>query len=161
MGGWGGYWKKVNIIAVGECWLLNCFFFFSNHENDSIKNICVYSKNTIKTKVTSKQNLEHFKMINWRSFSHKSFNNPKMLLSSSRAIFIRALVFSFSPTANFSSLKYLYFSFLLVFQFLFSFSTKEFKQKNNYIVIKIERFQLCFIICIDTTNHSHVLFLFN
>ena len=55
---------------------LNCFFLsFSNHENCSIKNICVYSKSKIKTKVTSKQNLEHFKMINRRLFIHKFCNN--------------------------------------------------------------------------------------
>ena len=126
------------------------FFFLPNHENYSIKNICVYSKSKIKTKVINKQNLEHFKMINWRLFSHKFFNNSKMLLSSSWAIFVRALVFSFSPSANFSSLKYLCFSFLLVFEF-----------KNNDIIIKIEKFQLCFIIYFDTTNHSHLLFLFN
>ena len=87
--------------SLGEGWLLNCFFLsFSNHENYSIKNICVYSKSKIK-KVTNKQNIEHFKMINWRLFSHKLFNNWKMLLPSSCAIFIRALVFSFSPRANF------------------------------------------------------------
>ena len=89
-------------------------------------------------------------MINQRLFIHKFCNNSKMLLSSSWAIFVRALVFSFSPSANFSSLKYLCFSFLLVFEF-----------KNNDIIIKIEKFQLCFIIYFDTTNHSHLLFLFN
>ena len=47
----------------GGGWLLNCFFpSFSNHENYSIKNICVYSKSKIKTKVTNKQNLDHFKI---------------------------------------------------------------------------------------------------
>ena len=55
--------KTENFNSRGG-WLLNCFFpFFSNHENYKIKNICVYSKSKIKTKVTSKQNLEHFKMI--------------------------------------------------------------------------------------------------
>ena len=63
---------------------LNCFFLsFSNHENCSIKKICVYSKSKIKTKVTGKQKLEHFKMINQRLFIHKFCNNSKMLLSSS------------------------------------------------------------------------------
>ena len=53
-------------------WLLNYFFLsFSNHENYSVKNICVYSKRKIKTKVTSNQNLEHFKVINGRLFIQK------------------------------------------------------------------------------------------
>ena len=38
---------------------------------------------------------------------------------------------------------------------------QEFKQKNNDTIIKIEKFQLRFITCFDTTNHSHVLVLFN
>ena len=126
-----GGWKKYQKLIVGRItwknfnswglvgWLLNCFFLsFSNHENYSIKNICVYSKSKIKTKVTSKQNLEHFKMINRRLFIHKFCNNSKMLLSSSWAIFIRALVFSSSPRANFSSFEYLCFSFLLIFRFI-------------------------------------------
>ena len=126
-GGWKKYqklivrritWKNFNSWGLVG-WLLNCFFLsFSNHENYSIKNICVYSKSKIKTKVTSKQNLEHFKMINRRLFIHKFCNNSKMLLSSSWAIFIRALVFSSSPRANFSSFEYLCFSFLLIFRFI-------------------------------------------
>ena len=60
------------------------------HENHSIKNICIFSKSKIIIKVTSKQNLEHFKMINQRLFIHKFCNNSKMLLSSTWAIFIRA-----------------------------------------------------------------------
>ena len=52
-------------------------------------------------------------MINRRLFIHKFCNNSKMLLSSSWAIFIRALVFSSSPRANFSSSEYLHFSFML------------------------------------------------
>ena len=113
-GGWKKYqkltvggWKKLKVLIAwgggggGEEWLLNCFFLsFSNLENYSIKNICVYSKSKIKTKVTSKQNLEHFKMVNrW-------------------AIFIRALAFSSSPRANFSLFEYLCFSFLLSFRFI-------------------------------------------
>ena len=39
--------------------LLFAFFCFSNHENYSIKNICVYSKSKIKTKVASKKNLRY------------------------------------------------------------------------------------------------------
>ena len=117
-------------------WLLNCFFLsFSNHENYSIKNICVYSKSKIKTKVTSKQNLEHFKMINRRLFIHKFCNNSKMLLSSSWAIFIRALVFSSSPRANFSSFEYLCFLFLLIFRFILIYNTRV-QTENNYIIIK-------------------------
>ena len=99
-------------IAAGEVVSsqLNCFFLsFSNHENYSIKNICVYSKSKIKTKVRRKQNLEHIKTINRRLLIHKFCNNSKMLLSSSWTIFIRALVFSSSPRANFSSFEYLCF----------------------------------------------------
>ena len=69
---------------------------------------------TMKTKVTSKQNLEHFKMISRRLFTHKFCSNSKMLLSFSWAIFIRVVVFSFSPRANFSWFEYLCFSFLLI-----------------------------------------------
>ena len=99
--------------------LLNCFFLsFFNYENYSIKKIWVYSKSKIKTKVTSKQNLEHFKMINRRLFIHKFCSNSKMLLSSSWTIIIRALVFSSSPRANFSSFEYLCFLFLLIFRFI-------------------------------------------
>ena len=96
--------EKTEHFNRREGWLLNCFFLsFSNHENYSIKNICVYSKSKIKTKVTSKQNLEHFKMINRRLFIHKFCNNSKMLLPSSWATSITVLVFSSSPRANFSS----------------------------------------------------------
>ena len=129
--------------------LLNCFLlFFFNHENYIIKNICVYSKSKIKAKVTSKQNLEHFKMINRRLFIHKFCNNSKMLVSSSWAIFIRALVFSSPPRDNIS------------FEYLFFVSTNFsiHSQKNNYIIIKIVKFRLCFAICFDTAKHSHVLF---
>ena len=78
--------------------LLNYFFFLLfYHEKYSIKDICVYSKSKIKTKVTSKQILEHFKMMNQRLFIHKLCNNSEMLLSSSWAIFIRVLVFLSSP----------------------------------------------------------------
>ena len=100
-------------------YLLNWFFLsFSNNENYNIKNICVCSKSKIKTEVASKQNLEHFKMINRRLFIHKFCSNSKMLLSSSWTIIIRALVFSSSPRANFSSFEYLCFSFLLIFRFI-------------------------------------------
>ena len=92
-GGGGVGWKKLEILLArggggGEGWLLNCFFLsFSNHENYSVKNICAYSKSKIKTKVTSKQNLEHFKKINRRSFLnhfylvHNSKNRKIIILS--------------------------------------------------------------------------------
>ena len=104
-GGGGGSWnsrrgwEKLSFNSEAG-WLLN-FLSFSNHENYSINNICVYSKSKIKTKVTRKQNLEHFKMINPKFFIHKFCNNAEMLLSSSWAIFIRGLVFSPSARANF------------------------------------------------------------
>ena len=57
--------KSENFNSQGEGWLLNCFFLsFSSYANYSIKNICVYSKSKIKTRVIYKQNLERFKMIN-------------------------------------------------------------------------------------------------
>ena len=139
-GGWNSRpgWTKVKILIVrgGRGWLLNCFFlFFSNHENDSIKNICVYSKSKIKTKVTNKQNLQNFKMINWRLFSHKFFKNSEMLLLSSWTIFIRSLAFLFSPRANFYSLKYLCFSFILVFQFILISTNTLFFVNNPFLTL--------------------------
>ena len=113
-GGWGdgGVLEKTESSNSQSGWLLNCFFLsFSNHKNYSIKNICVYSKSKIKTKVTNKQNLEHFRIINRKLFIPKFCDNSKMLLSSSWAIFIRALVFSFSTRVNFSSFEYLRFLF--------------------------------------------------
>ena len=71
------------------------FSFFPNNESYSIKNICVYSKSKIKPEVTNKQNLEHFKVINWTLLSLKFFSNSKILLSSSWAVFIRACVCAF------------------------------------------------------------------
>ena len=122
----------------GSVWLLNYFFLsFSNQKNRSIKNICVYSKSKIKTKVTSKQNLEHFKMINRRLFIPKFCNNSKCCCH---------------PPG-----QYLVDSFLIFDSFLFSM--QGYKQKNNYFIVKIEKFQLCFIICFDTTKYSHILFL--
>ena len=76
------------------------------------------SKNKIKIKVTSNQNLEHFKMINRRWLIRRLCNNSKTLLSSSWTIFIRVLLFSSSPRANFSSFEYLWFFFLLIFRFI-------------------------------------------
>ena len=118
-GGWGGGGggiiggvEKTENFNSQWGWFLNRFFIsFSNHENYSIKNICVYSRSKIKTKVTSKQNQEHLKMINRRSCIHKFCNNSKMLLSFSWAIFIRALVFSSSPRANYPSFESCVFCF--------------------------------------------------
>ena len=111
-----GITEDLNSREGGGGGLLNCFFLsFSNHENYSIMNIGVYGKRKIKTKVTSKQNIEHFKMIDQRLFIRKFCNDSTMLLSSYWSIFIRRLVFSSSPRANFSSFQYLSFSFLLIF----------------------------------------------
>ena len=141
--------------------LLSCFFLsFWNHESYSIKSICVYSINKIETKVANKKNLEHFKMIYRRLFIPKFCNNSQMLLSSSWAIFIRALVFSFSTRPKFSLFEHLCFLFLLIFQFIFIQDTRVKTEKQLYYT-KIENFQLCFIFCFDTTNHSYIFFLFN
>ena len=131
--------------------LLSCFFLsFWNHESYSIKSICVYSINKIETKVANKKNLEHFKMIYRRLFIPKFCNNSQMLLSSSWAIFIRALVFSFSKRAKFSSFEYFLFfvsTNFLIHSYLVHKSKN--RKKNNYIFKKIEKFQLCF------ASHSH------
>ena len=114
--------KKWKLKQKGEGWVLNCFFLsFSNHENYSIKNICVYSKSKIKTKVTSKQNLEHFKMINRRLFIHKFCNNSKMLLSLSWAMFMERLCFPFDQGPTFLRLSTCVFRFYYFFDsFLFT-----------------------------------------
>ena len=70
-----------------------------------------------------------------------------MLLSSSWAIFIRVLVFLFHQGPTFLRWSTCTFRFYQFFN-SFLFSTKEFKQKNNYIIIKIEKFRLS----IDTTS---------
>ena len=101
------------------------------------KNICVWSKSKIKTKV-----------INRRLFIHKFCNNSKNVFIFT--IFIFKLFFvwvlSFFVSTNF---------------LIHSYLVHKSKNKSNYIIIKIDRFQSCFIICFDTTKHSHVLFLFN
>ena len=107
------------------------FVSFSNHENYSIKNICAYSKSKIKTKATSKQNLEHFKMINRILLINKLCNNSKMLLSS-WAIFIRALVFLSSPRANVYLFEYLCFSFVLIFWFILIYYTRVKTEKQLF-----------------------------
>ena len=71
-------------------------------------------------------------MINRRLLIHKVCNNSKMLLSSSWAIFIGALVFSYSPRANFSSFESLCFSFLLIFSI---HSYLVYKSKNRKTII--------------------------
>ena len=121
--GGGGGWNSRGLEKIqnfkSQRWLLKCFFLsFSDHENQSIRNICVYSKSKIKTNVTSKQNLEYFKIVIRRLFIDKFCDNSKMLLQSSWAIFIRALVFSPSPRANLFSFEHLCFSFPLIFQFI-------------------------------------------
>ena len=95
----GGGFKKTESFNSRGVSLLNWFFSsFSNQEKHNIKNICVYSKSKIKTKV-----------INRRLFVHKFCNNSKMFLSFSWAILIRAFVFSSSPSAN------VFFVWVLVF----------------------------------------------
>ena len=123
-----------SLLCVILLSLLNCFFLsFSNNENYSIKNNCVYSKSRIKAKVTSKQNLEHFNVIIRRLFIPKFCNNSKMLLSSSWAIFIRALVISSSPRVNFS-----WFEWVLVFSVSTNFSIHFYlvhKSKNRKTIV--------------------------
>ena len=87
-GGGGGKKRETFWQGGGGGGGFNFFFLsFSNHENYSVKNICAYSKSKIKTKVTSKQNLEHFKKINRRSFLnhfylvHNSKNRKIIILS--------------------------------------------------------------------------------
>ena len=100
---WGGWnsrgLDKMKTLIARVGWLLNCFLLsFFSHENYSIKSICVYIKSKIR-KVTNRQNLEYLKMIKRRLFLLKFCNNPKMLLSSSWAIFIRAPIrFHQEPT---------------------------------------------------------------
>ena len=54
--------------------------------------------------------------------------------------------------ANFSPVEYLCFSFLLIFKFIVIYYTRVKTEKKNYIIIKIEKFSLCFIICFDTQS---------
>ena len=140
----------------------NSFFPFLKVK---VKTINVYSKSKIKTKAINKQNLEHFKMINRRLFSHKFFNNLKKLLSSSWAIFIRTLVFSFSPRVNLSSLKYLCFSFLSNFLIHSYWVQKSLNRKIITLSSRLRSSDYALIkqvsISFDTTNHCHILFLFN
>ena len=88
------------------------------------------------------------KMINWRLFTHKFFNNLKMLLSSSWAIFIRVLMFSFSLSVNFFFVEILVLFLSTSFSIHSHLVQKSLNRKNDYIIIRIEKFQLCF----DTTN---------
>ena len=98
--------------------LLNFFFLsFSNHENYPIKKICVRSKSKVKTKVTSKQNLEYFNMINRRLLIYKLCNDSKMLLSSPWAMFISGLCFCPHQGPTFLRLSNC-FSFPLIFPFI-------------------------------------------
>ena len=146
----GGGFKKTESFNSRGVSLLNWFFSsFSNQEKHNIKNICVYSKSKIKTKV-----------INRRLFVHKFCNNSKMFLTFSWAILIRALVFSSSPSAN------VFFVWVLVFFVSTSFSIYSYlvhksENRKKLYCHKIEKFQLRIFIWFDTTKHSHVLFLFS
>ena len=88
--GRGGGWKKLKILIAGAGGVKLNFFFLSffNHENYSIKNICVCSKSKLKTKETNKQNLAYFKIINRILFFHRFCKNSKMLLPPSWAMFM-------------------------------------------------------------------------
>ena len=111
VGGGRGVEKTENFNSRSG-WLLNCFFLsFSNHENYTIKNICVYSKSKIKTKETNRPNLEYFKMINRRFFIHKFCNNSKMLLSPFWAMFMETLCFYFYQWPTFLCLSTCVFRF--------------------------------------------------
>ena len=68
-----------------------------------------------------------------------------MLLSSSWAISITALVFSFSTRANFSSFEYLCFFVSTIF-LIYSCLVHKSKNRKAIYYHKIEKFQLCFII---------------
>ena len=132
-----------------------CFLSFSNHKNYSIKNISVCSKSKIKTKVTSKQNPEHFKMINRRLFIHKSFVTiQKCCCYSLGQKLLERLSFRLHQAPFFLRLSTFDFHFFSFFD-SFLFCTYAQKKKNNYIVIKIEKFQLCFTICFGTAKQSH------
>ena len=101
-------------------------------------------------------------MISWRLFSHKFFDNLRMLLSWSWAIFIKALVFSFSPRANFSLLKYLCFSFLPSFSIHSYLAQKSLNRKIIILSIRSRSFDYTLTqqvsISFDTKNHRYVLF---
>ena len=129
---WGmgiqGGCKKLKILNKILDKLLFPFYFLTM----KLQNICLYSRSKIKSKVTIKQNLEHFKMINQRLFIPKFCNNSKMLLPSSWAVFIRALVFSISTRDNLSSFEYFCFSFLLIFRFILIQYTRVKTEKQLY-----------------------------
>ena len=125
----------IHIYVRWGWWLLNFFLFPFLTIKIAVLRTFVYTVKVKQAKETNKQNLEYFKMINRRLFIHKFCNNSKMLLSSSWAIFIRALVFSSSPRANFSSFEYLCFLFLLIFRFILIYNTRV-QTENNYIIIK-------------------------
>ena len=124
-----------------------CFFF--SFSNGSIS-ICVYSKSKIKTKLTNKQNLEHFKIINWSFLTiQKCCCHPPGQYSLERAcvfVFTKGQLFFVEVHVHFIFISFSIHSHLL--------------QKSNYI-INIEKFQLCFIIWFHATNHSHILFSSN
>ena len=68
-------------------------------------------------------------------------------------LIVGALVFSFSPSGNFSSFEYLCFLFLLPFPFILIWCTRVKKTEKNFITNKIEKFQLCFTLCFDIKDN--------
>ena len=122
----------IHIYVRWGWWLLNFFLFPFLTIKITVLRTFVYTVKVKQAKETNKQNLEYFKMINRRLFIHKFCNNSKMLLSSSWAIFIRALVFSSSPRANFSSFEYLCFLFLLIFRFILIYYSRVRTEKQSY-----------------------------
>ena len=108
----GGGWEKLKVSIAGGGWLLNCFFLsFSDHENYSIKNICVFSKSKIKTEVTSKLNLEHFKMINRRFFINKLCKIQKCCCHPPEQYSLEGLCFCFHQGPTFLRLSTCVFRF--------------------------------------------------
>ena len=114
--GWGaegrrGLGKTESFNSRGG-WLLNCFFLsFSDHENYSIKNICVFSKSKIKTEVTRKLNLEHFKMINRRFFINKLCKIQKCCCHPPEQYSLEGLCFCFHQGPTFLRLSTCVFRF--------------------------------------------------
>ena len=151
-----GVGKTESFDSQERGWLLTAFFFpFSNHENYSIKNICIYSKSKIKTKVPFKQSLEHFKMTNRRLFIPNFSNHSNMLLSSSWAIFIRVLVFVF----NKGQLFFVWVLVLFVSTYFSIHSYLVHKTKNRKKQLHFHKdweVSIMLYYYFDTINHSHI-----
>ena len=99
-----------------------------------------------------------------RLFIHKFCNNSKILLSFSWAIFIRALVFSFSPSANIFSFEYLWFPFLLIFQLILIWYTRVKPKKKTIILLwKLKSFNsaLLFVSIQQITIKSYSFLVVN